>query len=383
MSDMQYKEEVPRILHITGTMNRGGAETMLMNLYREIDKTKVQFDFLSYSEKKGDYDQEIKDMGGKVIYTPSPKKTGFIQYLKNFKNINDRYGPYYGIHAHTLFNSGIPLTCAWLLGIDSRICHAHSTSNSNKKGYSYKIYTILMKMMIKVSATKKIACSYEAGAYLFGQNFKKFGNILPNAIRMEEFSSVNASEVRSLKNEIGCENEELLIGNVGSFRIAKNHNFILKIAEEMQKRSIEFKMVLVGDGDQYEKIKHKVREKNLEDKIIFTGVRKDIPLFMNAFDVLLMPSLYEGFPVTLVESQGSKLPAVISDSITKEVDLGVGLINRISLSENTDAWVNMILKVANKEEVSNDVIYKRLHESGYTTTKSIEKLMKIYSINRK
>lgn len=158
-----------KVIHVTGGMNRRGAETMVMNMYREIDKSKIQFDFISYSDEDGDYEKEIKKFGGRTIHIDSPKRAGFLKYLNSLKTINRNYGPNYAIHSHTLFNSGIPLLCAKIIGIPIRVCHAHSTSSSSKrKKYLSILYQWIMRKTILFSATKLVACGQAAGKYLFG-----------------------------------------------------------------------------------------------------------------------------------------------------------------------------------------------------------------------
>ncbi|WP_366161296.1 glycosyltransferase family 1 protein [Bacillus infantis] len=370
---------VRRVLQITGKMNRGGAETMVMNLYREIDKSVTQFDFISYSEEEGEYDSEIKKMGGRIIFIPSPKKVGIFRFLKNFKKVNEMYGPYHAIHSHNLFNSGILLFCAKIIGIRRRICHAHSTSTSNITGLSYKIYKLIMRILINFSSTQRLACGVDAGKYLYGSNTKTM--IFPNAINIDSFTNIKNEQLERCKKEIGCKKGELIIGNVGSFRPAKNHDFMIKIAEEMKNRGILFKMIFVGTGTLIEEMKSLVNSKQLTDYVVFLGSRDDVPVLMKLFDVLLMPSLYEGFPVTLVESQASNIVSVISDNITDEVDFNLDLVNRINLSASMDNWINAILEGAKcKNQYMDNEIYERLSERGYIINHSSKKLMKVYGI---
>lgn len=377
---MTSKITLTRVLQVTNIMNRGGAETMIMNIYRELNKDKVQFDFISYSDKKGDYDDEILSLGGKIIRIPSPKKTGFLKYLKNFKKINDKYGPYDIIHSHTLFNSGIPLLCAKIIGIPIRVCHAHSTSTSDKRNIKYRIYSNLMRGLININSTEKLACGSEAGLYLYGKGFKKNGKIIPNAINADQFFSLSKDKLQQCRKKLAPDNE-IILGNVANFREAKNHKFMIEIAETMKRKGILFKLVLVGQGPLLNQIKDMVNSKGLENEITFLGLRDDVPLLMSAFDVLLMPSLYEGFPVTLVESQTSGIVAVISDNISKEVDFNLGLINRRSLNESKGVWVNALLEgVRKKNTVPRDNISNKLEKYGYLTSISIKTLIEVYGV---
>lgn len=379
---MKYKSEstaIRRVLQVTGTMNRGGAETMVMNLYREINKSDIQFDFISYSKKEGQYDSEIKKMGGRILYLPRPKDVGIINFLKEFKIINNEYGPYYAIHSHNLFNSGIVLLCAKIIGIKKRICHAHSTSTSNISGFRYRLYKILMRNLININSTKRLACSVDAGEYLYGNNKKTI--IFPNAINFNNFINIKNEEITSYKKEFGISENELIIGNIGSFRPAKNHVFMVEIAEEMKKRDILFKLIFVGTGPLIEEMKSLVKSKNLTDSIIFLGSRNDVPALMKLFDVLLMPSLYEGFPVTLVESQSSNRVAIISENISEEVDFNLKMIKRINLSADMNIWINAILEGAeNKDKYLSSQIYNKLAERGYVIEDSTKKMMGIYNL---
>lgn len=373
---------IKKILQVSGCLSRGGAETMMMNLYREMDTSKVQFDFLVYEKSDGSFDDEIIKRGGRILCIDRTNKFGLIEYVKKFKKLIAENGPYQAIHVHTQFHSGIVLLCAHFAGIPIRICHAHSTADACNISLIRKAYQSLMRKIIKLNATKFLACGIDAGRFLYGKQFDNKGTVLPNAIDYEKFNSVEQRLVDQRRREIGVVNSELVIGSIASFREAKNHIFMLDIAEAMKMREIQFKMVFVGGGLLFEDIKMEVEKRHLSNNVIFMGVRDDVHVLMRAFDVVLMPSLYEGLPVTLVETQASNVCAVISNNITDEVDFDLGLIKKVSLNAGIDSWISEILKGA---KIKNTVVQQRIRhklcENGYLVRDSVNALYKIYKIN--
>ncbi|WP_423408382.1 glycosyltransferase family 1 protein [Heyndrickxia sp. MSNUG] len=344
-SDFQKK-----VLHVTGGMNRGGAETMIMNIYRNIDHDKVQFDFISITNSnKCDFDEDIQKLGGGIYYLKPFNPIFPWKFINNLVRIIKNNGPYQAIHAHTLFNIGWVVKAAKIAGIEIRIAHAHSTRDTLKDSRTRRLYQDLMKSLILRNSTSLVACGLEAGQYLFGENFSKKGIVIPNAVNLEDYLSISTSEIDSLKNDLDIGNETLIIGQVGNLKEVKNHHFSLLIARELADLEIDFKIFFVGDGELKEKLASEVKEKGLSQYVEFLGMRSDIPKLLNVFDLFIMPSLYEGLPLALIEAQAAGRSCIVSKQITKEADLGIGIVKFLDLND-PEQWVREILNYNKKEQ---------------------------------
>ena len=367
-----------RILHVMGGMNRAGAESMIMTLYRELDKEKYQFDFLVYKNEKQDYEEEIIKMGGRVIHLP--QKSGILGLINSIYEINrviKEFGPYEAIHIATLHNSAFSLLASLPYRKLKRIVHSHNTSNVVNPNLSKKIYNWITTKVIRNLSQYKLACGKEAGEYLFGKKqFDKDGIIINNSVNVEELFHIQETQIKKLKSELNISNE-LIIGSIARLDEVKNHHKMIEIASELKKRNISFKMLFIGRGDLEESLKRKVKEKGLKE-VIFLGVRTDIPELLHCMDLFLMPSFFEGNPVTLVEAQAAGTPALISSTITDKIDLKLGLIERCDINDSTDVWVDRILSIT-KPNLEFEDIKKAFTKYGYDIKSSLEKLIEVYT----
>ena len=369
------KEKI-RVLHVVGAMNRAGTETMLMNIYRNIDREKVQFDFISYSQEEAHYDKEIKELGGKVIKL---SRTTSVRELVNAIKEN---GPYEVVHAHTLFNSGIAMLAAKKCGIKNRIAHAHTTLDNNSS-VARKIYTNGMRLLINKYSTKTLACSREAGKYLFGEkeiNKSKY-SYFPNLINYEELLHKPEKEVDKFKEEYNL-NDGIVIGHIGTLKESKNHKFLIEIAKYMTEQNIDVKLLLVGEGSLRKELEDLAKEYNISDRVHILGIREDINVMLHSMDVFVFPSIFEGLGLVLLEAQAAGLPCIVSEAIQPEADLGLNLFTKLNLDSGVDIWSKEILKVANKKEYNLDKINSAFEEKEYSTNKCICKLMKAYDIQQ-
>ena len=369
------KEKI-RVLHVVGAMNRAGTETMLMNIYRNIDREKVQFDFISYSKEEAHYDKEIKELGGKVIKL---SRTTSVRELVNAIKEN---GPYEVVHAHTLFNSGIAMLAAKKCGIKNRIAHAHTTLDNNSS-VARKIYTNGMRLLINKYSTKTLACSREAGKYLFGEkeiNKSKY-SYFPNLINYEELLHKPEKEVDKFKEEYNL-NDGIVIGHIGTLKESKNHKFLIEIAKYMTEQNIDVKLLLVGEGSLRKELEDLAKEYNISDRVHILGIREDINVMLHSMDVFVFPSIFEGLGLVLLEAQAAGLPCIVSEAIQPEANLGLNLFTKLNLDSGVDIWSKEILKVANKKEYNLDKINSAFEEKEYSTNKCICKLMKAYDIQQ-
>ncbi len=355
-----------RILHIIGKMDRAGAETMLMNLYRSIDRSKFQFDFVTFTTEKGDYDEEILSLGGKIIPIVAKDSVGRMVELYLFLKIHPEYKI---VHSHVLLNNAFQLTAASLAGVKMRISHSHNTSNGGK-GAIVSAYEKLAKKTINRLATHKIACGSEASTYLYGDDDNVI--ILPNAV---DVKAIQKTVNESRKNS-PFDSNVINIIQVARFMPVKNHAFVLDIAAALQAKQTNFVIHLVGDGQLRTQIEEQVTNRKLTDHIKFWGLRTDVIELMANADLMILPSLHEGFPVVLVESQAAGLSSLISDTVAKEVDLGLGLVEFLPI-DNAELWAERIKNFV-KLNLSDEKIFKTLSHQGFDIHQNVIELQQLY-----
>lgn len=330
-----------RVLNLFTVMNRGGAETMAMNYYRHIDRTKVQFDFMVHREQRGMYDDEIEEMGGHIYRMMPLMPQNFHAYKKQIKTFFDEHPEYQIIHSNMSESGYFIFKEAAKRGIPVRICHAHSSPHEWDMKMIVRTY---FKHQIRPYTTDMFACGHEAGIWLFGKRSSQNITIMRNAIdsRRYRYSVETAIKVRQ---EFGLKNE-LVVGHVGSFKSVKNHTFLLDIFYEVAKIRPEARLMLVGGGDGENAIRQKAVQMHLQGQVIFTGVRSDVHDLLQAMDVFVFPSLFEGLPVTLVEVQAAGLPVLISDRIPSECIQTKNLVTICSLKDSPTAWANKVIERA-------------------------------------
>jgi glycosyltransferase involved in cell wall biosynthesis len=351
-----------RILHVVVNMNRGGAETLIMNLYRNIDRSKVQFDFLTC--KEGVFDSEIREMGGQIHRIPYVTEVGHSGYVKKLNQFFEANSNYSIIHSHMDKMSGLVLRAAKRANVPVRIAHSHSIRSEGRvTARTYKWY---VGKSVTKSATHLYACSNTAASWLFkGKSKKAF--ILKNGIDYSQFQfSLDVRKV--IRTKLQLDNNSLVIGHVGRFSHPKNHLFLLEVFSELLKKIPNAQLVLVGGGTLKSKIEEKVKELHLEENVKLLGIREDIHLLLQAFDLFVFPSLHEGLGVALIEAQAAGLPCIISDSITNEVDMGVGMVQYVPL-KNKKVWVERILNAA-KQNLSRNTPESALNQQGYNIQKT-------------
>ena len=354
-------KEPIRILHVIGVMNRGGAETMIMNLYRNIDRSKVQFDFVQNEGEEAAYDREILELGGRIYHCPRYKGKNHLNYVKwwnnFFKNNKDTYQI---VHGHIGSTASIYLSIAKKSGAYT-IAHSHSAGEGS---LLYRIFSYSTRNI----ADMFFACSKDAGISRYGERIGKNTErciVLNNAIDTKKFAFSNERRV-AMRNKLGILEDSLVIGHVGRFVEAKNHAFLLDVFEEIFKVNINAKLLLVGDGELRASIEHIVEEKQLKDVVIFAGIQPNVWDYYQAMDVFLFPSIYEGLPVSMVEAQAAGLPCFVSSNVPYETAI-TDLVDFISLDISPKNWALKILDNCNAERLDvTDKIKKAGYDVSYT-----------------
>lgn len=361
-----------RVLHSVSNMDRAGIETILMNYYRHIDRTKIQFDFLCNKTKPGAYDDEIKKLGGNIYHSPGLNPLKFFKYKKYMFNLFKENPEIQVMHSHNGELAYQSLYGAYKYGIKNRICHAHNTKiEPNLK----KPLKLLYKTQLKKVANYYWGCGIDALRFYFSDRIIKDNNyrILHNAIEVEKFI-YNESIRNKIIKELNL-NNKFVIGHVGRFMEQKNHNFILELFKIILNKEPNAVLLLLGDGQLQEKMKKKAKNLNIDKSVKFLGNINNINEIYQAMDVFLLPSLFEGLPVVGIEAQASGVKCFFSDTITKEVVITENVEYLSLKNDNKEKWANKILKCKNykRKDMTKEIV-----QAGYSIIDEAKKLEKIY-----
>jgi glycosyltransferase EpsF len=326
-------------------MDIGGAERLIMNAYRAIDRSLCQFDFAVGASRRCYFDREIEHLGGRVFRLNAAPRHNFLKYARGLWRVLRHRGPFLAVHSHVHRFSGLPLTLAWAAGVPVRIAHCHSMSDGQKDSLSRRTYRRLMSNLIERYATHLFACSEDAGSQMFGPGWRARpgSNLIQNGVNLAQFS--NLPSKTELRHRLCLPPHGLAVGHVGSFSRPKNHRFLIKVFAEVVKRAPDSMLVLVGDGALRQEVIASIRSAGCGDRILTLGRRDDIPLVLGALDIFVLPSIWEGLPTVLVEAQAAGLPCIASDVVTREADIGIGLLSFMGLAENPAVWATRILEI--------------------------------------
>ena len=362
-----------RVLHVIGIMNRGGAETMIMNLYRHIDRSKVQFDFVENSREPAAFDEEILDLGGRIYRCPHYNGKNHFTYVKWWNDFFKAHPKEYPIvHGHLGSTAAIYLSIAKKYGAYA-IAHSHSSGTDHSlRSYLYQ----MMSYNTRNVADYFFACSEAAGKDRFGRKVISGDHYagLNNAIDVNHFS-YNSRVREVVRDELGIGQNQLVVSHIGRYTKEKNHEFILKIFSELRKLGLGARLLMIGDGTLRTHIMQMAEQASLSSDVIFTGVRSDVERLMQAMDVFVLPSLYEGLPVTMVEAQAAGLPCIISDKVPPECILTEGLVDVMPLSASPGAWAEKILA---KRAIPRTDRRAEIAAHGFDITTEAVKLQEFY-----
>lgn len=358
-----------RVLQVVPNMQAGGLETLIMNIYRNIDRDKVQFDFLVHYQTKKHYDKEIEDLGGKIYRFPVREDKKIFKYIVDLNRFFKNHSEYKIVHCHMSSLGFLIFFIAKMNGIKIRIAHSHNSSNSKDIKGRFKR---LLMLPYKYTSSVNFACSQESGNYLFG---KRPFEVISNAIEVEKFS-YNTIIRDALRKELNLTNK-FVIGHVGRFNVQKNHNYLIELFNEVLKINEDARLLLIGDGELKEEIYSKVKKLNLEDKVIFLGIRSDISRLYQAMDCFCLPSLFEGLPLVGVESQSSGLKTFFSSNITQEIIIS-DLAKTIDINEAPS--INA-MKIMNENYNYNRAQYNEIIRNSIFNIKKISKKLEDFYIN--
>ncbi len=364
------KDDPVRVAQVVGPVVLGGVDNMVMNYYRHIDRSKVQFDFIMDGYSDTPIDEEIKALGGRV-YKVEPYAKNMVksmgQYYKIFKENH-----YQIVHSHMNTLSIFPLFEAWRAGVPIRIAHNHSTAAKGEGNKTVMKY--VLRPFAKAFPTHYCACSEYAGRWLFGNRLYDSGkvNVVKNAIDLDRFR-FHPTVRKQIRAELGTE-DRFVIGHVGRFVYTKNHSFLIDIFNRVHQQNPNSLLMLVGEGPLQGQIREKVEKLGLSSSVLFLGLRQDVPDLLQAMDVFVFPSYYEGFGMAALEAQAAGLPCLMSDAVPPEAKI-TPLANFLSVSQAADIWEEKILSFSGFPRTDEGGL---IEAEGFQITSASDCLMKYY-----
>jgi glycosyltransferase EpsF len=378
--------EKTKVLIVAGAMNVGGIENQLMHLLRQADKSRFQIDYTTTADHPF-YQDEIESLNSRCIHIHGTEGRHFFRYCRELYRVM-REGQYDIVHSHELFHSGMVLLTARLAGVRHRFVHAHNWMEGDdpkaKKGLKRRVYNHVMQRLIQWNATDFIACSTLAGKFLYGEKVTR----QPNYHLV--FNSVDTSKF--IENYDRCESGEFCedgwtnVLQVGRFTPVKNQLFTAEIARELKARGKKIRILCAGNvGGQYDDaVAAKIREYGLEEHMLLLGVRKDIDVLMRKSAAFLLPSLYEGMPLVLIEAQASGLPCVTADTYSHEVDFGLGTVSWLQLEDGVSVWTDAVERAAATGRAEKAAVVQAIEKGGFDSRVFARKICDLYekSMNR-
>ena len=362
-----------RVLHILHAMNRGGAENALMNYYRNIERDKVQFDFLLTDPNKCLFEDEITSLGGKVYRVSRMTMRNPFSYLIGLDRFFGEHREFAVVHSHTSSKSVFPLWIAKKYGIKVRCSHSH---NSMSEGGLRGLIRDCLMPFLKFVATDWLSCGNQAAAWLYGRKALDEGKVTvyKNVIETDKFR-LNPFVRKKMREQYEITPDTILVGHTARFSEQKNHLFDIDILKILKKRGANVKLMLVGTGHLKDSIVDKARKEGVEDLLIFTGVVPNVYDYEQAFDVFILPSLYEGLPLSIIEAQVSGLPCITTEgTVSKECSV-TDLVTYLPINGGADIWCDAILESSKKERRDR---WQEVANAGYDARTSAKILQDFY-----
>lgn len=360
-----------RVLQVLGCLDRGGAENMIMSIYRNIDREKIQFDFILHLSRPGDFDEEAKSLGAQIFYAPQYNGKNHFEYKKWWNDFFKAHPEYKLLHSHIRSTASICTEIAHKYGVKT-IVHSHNTMNSGS-GIGSFVKNLLQSNITRY-ADECLACSDAAGKWLFKDHSY---TLIHNSIDARKFT-FNEEYRRKIreKHNLG---DSFVIGHVGRFHKQKNQPFLMEIFAEILKIRSDSRLVLAGgkigsEGIEKQELIDYAEKLNIADKVIFAGNVPNINEYLSAFDVLVFPSIHEGLPVTLIEAQAAGLYCFVSDAVSKESKITENM-EFVSLEKTASQWAEKVLAVDYKQRKD---CYEDVYNAGYDIEAGVEKFEEVY-----
>lgn len=357
-----------RVLQMIGCLEMGGSQAMIMSLLRNINRSEIMFDFIIDHPEYKDYKEEVLALGAKIYEMPTFRGTNLFQIKKSWNAFFDGHPEYKILHSHVRSYASLYIPIAKRHGVKT-IIHSHSTSNGD--GVKALVKNAL-QYPLRFQADYLMACSNEAGEWLYGKRACQKPNYLffPNAIDTERFR-YDQKKATCYRKKWGLDGK-FVVGHVGRFHIAKNHLFLLDAFANVCEKRSDAMLLLVGDGELRGEIENRIRELKIENRVILTGNRNDVSELMQMMDIFVFPSTWEGLPVSVIEAQANGLPCLISDRITKEVDVSE-LVKRLRIND-FQAWTDAILHT----DTERLDVTEKIKRAGFEVKDAAETLTRFY-----
>ena len=368
-----------KVLIITGAMDVGGIENQLMHLLRNADPQRFQIDFTTTMENPF-YKEEIEQLGGKCLRIPETNGIHFFRQCRALYRIM-KAGEYDVVHSHELFHSGMVLMTAKLAGVRHRFVHAHNWSDGDGSGRQSVIrrgYNWLMRRWILRYGTEFCACSSFAGEFLYGKEKTKQDNyhLIFNSVDTRKFIE------RYEQTESGefCGDGWSNVIQIGRFSAVKNQMFTAEIARELKARGKKIRILCAGNnGNEYEQhVRQAIEENGLEEQMLLLGVRKDIDVLARKAAAFLLPSLYEGMPLVMIEAQAAGLPCVTADTYSREVDFHIGYVDWLQLDQSAAEWADAVEAAVEKPRADKQRVVEAVEKNGFDSRVFASKLTQLY-----
>lgn len=361
-----------RLLCILSSLDTGGAETFMMKIFRSLPED-FKIDFI-VSAKTGFYEKEVVELGGRIFRVPLRTK----HPIKTFKAIYDVVKQNHYTHILKLCDTPIGLydLLAAKMGGAKVLCvrSCNAGSSTSKLGAMVNDF---LRAFFNYMADVKLAPSRLAAEFTFGKAEVETGkvNFIHNGVDLNVYK-YDEENRRKVRSEFGITDEQLVVGHIGRFNQQKNHKFLIEVFAEVLKQKPDALLMLVGDGEKKSEIKEQIKSLGIEESVIFTGIRSDVPALLSAMDVFVFPSFYEGMPNTVIEAQATGLPCVIADTITEEVNL-TSIIQRLSLLKDKTVWREKALFLINIKDNNRNLFKGILEKQGYSIYTTVDTFINV------
>ena len=386
--------EAVRVLHVLGNTNLGGAESRIMDLYRHTDRNRVQFDFLVHSGEEGFYEKEIRELGGRIFRVPRFRIYNYFSYRKALKEFFQKHHEFALVQGHMTSTAAIYLPIAKKAGVKKTAAHARSAGvDKGLKG----TMTRFLRRNLADKADYLFTCSELAGISVYGEKAVQEGKtiFIPNAIDCAGFT-FDPEKRKKMREELGL-TDAIIIGHVGRFHYAKNHEYLLRVFAELCRMSAgaggstaetgadqKYHLILLGEGPLMEDTRKLAEELCVADRVHFLGNHKNIADYYQAMDYFVYPSRYEGMPGTIVEAQASGLPCLMSDTICREV-IATELVETMSIEEEPKVWAEELQRridaLVSKQE-NREKYAAKMAAAGFDVQAQAERMMRFYESGR-
>jgi glycosyltransferase involved in cell wall biosynthesis len=374
-----------RILHCLGSLDHGGIETWLLHFMRHTGRERFRMDFLVHSAEAGVFDEEVRALGSRIIFCPPTglrRPWSYARYPRQLLSILRRYGPYDIVHGHMQEFSGYLLRAAAKVGVPARIAHSHNCDGAGpwRPGPIRRAYNNVLAGCIDRYATLGLACSRDAARSLYGENWEsqRRWRILHYGIDPSPFAE--PFEVPAERRRWGFPAAAPVIGHVGRFVPQKNHAFLLEVIAACLRLQPELHFLLVGDGPLRAAIQKAAAERGLSKRVVFTGARSDVPrLMLAAMDAFVLPSLWEGLPMVLLEAQAAGLPLLVSENVPDEFAVLPQQIERLPLGDGPEHWARRILLRLDRQGARRAEALAAVSRSDFTIERSARALAEVYA----